>query len=101
MSRRRRRSRVGVDLFPFLSIIVCVIGILTLLISALAVAGSVGKERADRVDRRADLEGELKRLAREAAELQRLTAEARELAGRRDRLVSEVEARRKLRPLEE
>ena len=38
MSRRRRASRQSVSLFPFLSILACVIGVLTLMITALALS---------------------------------------------------------------
>lgn len=36
MARRRRKNAQGVSLFPFLSILACVIGVLTLMITALA-----------------------------------------------------------------
>jgi hypothetical protein len=42
---RHRSSRLSVDLFPFLSIIVCVIGVISFLIAVLALVGS---EQGDR-----------------------------------------------------
>jgi hypothetical protein len=38
MARRRNAEDEGVSLFPFLSIIACVIGVLTLLISTMSLA---------------------------------------------------------------
>lgn len=40
-NRRRPRHRLAIDLFPFLGIIVCVIGIVVLLVSAMVAAGSI------------------------------------------------------------
>jgi hypothetical protein len=41
MSRRRRRAALTVSLFPFLSVLACVIGTLTLMIAALAIGQMV------------------------------------------------------------
>ena len=48
MARRRRRDDMAVSLFPFLSVLACVIGTLTLLLSALAV-GHMGGESVEQV----------------------------------------------------
>ncbi len=48
MGRRRRRDETAVSLFPFLSVLACVIGTLTLLLSALAV-GHMGGESVEQV----------------------------------------------------
>ena len=48
MARRRRRDETAVSLFPFLSVLACVIGTLTLLLSALAV-GHMGGESVEQV----------------------------------------------------
>ncbi len=46
--RRRRRSEFTVSLFPFLSVLACVIGTLTLLLAAVAV-GAMGKRSLEKV----------------------------------------------------
>lgn len=48
MARRRRREDTAVALFPFLSVLACVIGTLTLLLSALAV-GHMGGSSAEEI----------------------------------------------------
>lgn len=53
MAGRRRRTQQTVSLFPFLSILACVIGVLTLLITALAL-GQMDRQQGEDVVRRAD-----------------------------------------------
>jgi multidrug efflux pump subunit AcrA (membrane-fusion protein) len=80
MSIRRRRAksrkhRIGVDVGPFLSIIVCVIGIVVLLISGLVAAG--GLQEADQATKRqllAQIQDSQKLLAAKQALAQRFLA---------------------------
>ena len=46
MARRRRRNKLTVSLFPFLSVLACVIGTLTLMITALALGQMGGEDTA-------------------------------------------------------
>ncbi|MAI79178.1 MAG: hypothetical protein CL917_09575 [Deltaproteobacteria bacterium] len=48
MARRRRRDETAVSLFPFLSVLACVIGTLTLLLSAMAV-GHMGGASVEQI----------------------------------------------------
>ena len=47
MGRRRKSDAESVSLFPFLSILACVIGVLTLMITALALGQMDTEEVAD------------------------------------------------------
>ena len=48
MARRRRSEEVSISLFPFLSILACVIGVLTLVIMSLSLSQiAQGRENAD------------------------------------------------------
>jgi hypothetical protein len=77
MARPRRRSRTSVSLFPFLSVLACVIGTLVLLITATATsqvaAGGIDIERYDH------LEQEIEEGRRRLAELSGLSEELAEL----------------------
>jgi hypothetical protein len=98
MARRKRGEDDDVSLFPFLSIIACVIGVLTLLISALAMAqmGSnedvASFEQFQRILRQVkELEEEIKRLEIELSDEAKKKAEAmsekqRELAAAQQQL---------------
>ncbi|MGH0033099.1 MAG: hypothetical protein ACQGVC_25190 [Myxococcota bacterium] len=87
MARPRRRTRPSVSLFPFLSILACVIGTLILVITASATSqvasGGIDLESYER------LEAEIVEGRRRLAELQGLSTElddlARSLAAERER----------------
>ncbi len=78
MTRPRRRTRPSVSLFPFLSVLACVIGTLVLLITATATSqvasGGVDLERYEHLEQ--EIEANRKRLA----ELSALSSELEELA---------------------
>jgi len=81
MSRRRQRSRQSVSLFPFLSILACVIGVLTLMITALALSQMNTKSddeaiaRAEEAERlRELLQDGREELATSGADVQRAMA---------------------------
>ncbi len=65
---RRRTEQEAVSLFPFLSILACVIGVLTLLISALAISQVDPQAVADLEERLAKRQEELARQRAEALE---------------------------------
>ena len=73
MARRRRKNRPEPSLFPFLSILACVIGALALLITTQAV-GQIADEPVD-VDRYEALEAHIERDREEVQSLQALAAE--------------------------
>ena len=50
MTRRRRKSEVTISLFPFLSVLACVIGTLTLMIAALAISQMASAMRPPEFD---------------------------------------------------
>jgi len=97
----------GVSLFPFLSILACVIGALTLIISALSLSQvSAGRENADiaRAEDFVVLQNALESKQREIAKLQEQAerenaelARMRKLEAEEKRLRSEVEALKKTR----
>lgn len=78
MARARRRGQASVSLFPFLSVLACVIGTLTLLITATA----IGQVAADTVDleRYEKMEREIESSRSRLATLTALEAEAAGLA---------------------
>ncbi len=98
MARRRPKDDEGVSLFPFLSIIACVIGVLTLLIAALALAqmgsneGVASLEQYEKVQRELkEIQEEIERLKTEVGDdaLQRaneMSEKQRELAAANQRL---------------
>jgi len=65
---RRRKSQISVSLFPFLSVLACVIGTLTLMISALA----LGQMDTDALASAEQLEKAERALAEVLAEIERL-----------------------------
>lgn len=79
MSRRRQREDEGVSLFPFLSILACVIGVLTLLITALALGQMDNPEghSAERAEKFARLQERIQELQLKVKEIQELMARAR------------------------
>ncbi len=99
MARVRSTSAANsISLFPFLSILACVIGSLTLIISALSIAQiAVGREDADvaRAEDYVALENEVEKDRAELEKLREETAlENKELAGLR-KLQAEAAAMRK------
>lgn len=77
MPRPRRRNRAVVSLFPFLSVLACIIGVLTLLITATAV-GEIGGGALD-LETYEKLEAEIEAGRRRLAALQALEAEVTDL----------------------
>lgn len=66
MARKSNREHLAVSLFPFLSILACVIGVLTLMITALAL-GQIGEKAANQAE--IDRAEEFVRLQKESAQL--------------------------------
>jgi hypothetical protein len=89
VARRRRRGVNSLSLFPFLSVLACVIGALTLLITALAI-GQLATDTVDVADFRA-AEAKVQEGTAERAELQARLAwsEASSLERRRSELERE------------
>ena len=93
MARPRRRTRPTLSLFPFLSVLACVIGTLVLVITATATsqvaAGGIDFERYERLEEEIETSrrrlAELSGLARELEELESNLANARERAGTLER----------------
>jgi hypothetical protein len=85
MARRRSEQEEGVSLFPFLSIIACVIGVLTLLISALSLAQMSGEDVAS-LEHFEKIQRELKEIREE---IQRLKDQADEDALRNAQAMDE------------
>jgi len=75
VARARRRAQISVSLFPFLSILACVIGALTLLITASAI-GQVATDTID-LEHYEKLE---RNIARDREQLAKLSALSEELA---------------------
>jgi uncharacterized membrane protein (DUF106 family) len=71
MARRRGEEDEGVSLFPFLSIIACVIGVLTLLISTLSLAQMGSNENVAELEYFEDLQRDLKELQEEIERLKK------------------------------
>ncbi len=68
MGRRRRTEEDGISLFPFLSIIACVIGVLTLLISTMSLA-QMGTEEVASLEQYERIQRELEKLLAEIEQL--------------------------------
>jgi len=92
MAKRQRGEEEGVSLFPFLSIIACVIGVLTLLISALALAQMGGNEDIAQLEQFENLKRQLEEIQKE---IDRLKEELSEDAKRKAETMSEEERRLK------
>jgi hypothetical protein len=98
MARPRRRTRLSVSLFPFLSILACVMGTLILLITASATSqvasGGIDLERYEQLEqeieanrrRLAELSGLSEELSDLAASLDEARAREQKLAARREEL---------------
>ena len=98
---RRRRNDTQVELFPFLSVLACVIGVLTLMIAAMALGqmDSEDVEAIEKVERHKRLEQEIQQKQDKRAELQKLIAQAEKIANEleqaRDELRRMQEAKEK------
>jgi hypothetical protein len=79
VGRRRKRNRPSVSLFPFLSVLACVIGVLTLLIAATAI-GQIAATDAIDLEQYERLEREIARGSRQLAELTALSEEVQTLS---------------------
>ena len=77
MARSRKRNQTTVSLFPFLSVLACVIGTLTLLIAATAI-GRIASDAVD-IEEYENLEDEIVRGRRQLAELTAITEEIQTL----------------------
>lgn len=101
MARRRRSSGPEISLFPFLSILACLIGALTILIVALSVSEILQGRKDESVARAEDYVALEKEIAAREAEIARLQEELRrthaaavelaELRPRLDKLRGEIE----------
>ena len=86
MARRRRKQGVKVSLFPFLSILACVIGTLTLMITALA----LGQMDTDEVASELKLDYLKRQIARTRAEIERLEKKLEEVESGADELLKRI-----------
>jgi hypothetical protein len=86
MARRRRKQGVSVSLFPFLSILACVIGTLTLMITALA----LGQMDTDEVASELKLDYLKRQIARSLAEIERLEKKLEEVESGADELLKQI-----------
>ena len=77
MARRRKSSAMQVSLFPFLSILACVIGTLTLMITALAL-GQMDEDEIRRIE--AYYEQQVQRVARQEELTEQIAADREALA---------------------
>lgn len=97
---KRRANNPGISLFPFLSILACVIGVLTLMIAAMTLS-QVAVDRKDQDDTQAQkrldeyraAQARSAKAAEEMAALQARLGEARATAEELDKLRRELEAR--------
>jgi hypothetical protein len=85
MARRHHAEDEGVSLFPFLSIIACIIGVLTLLISTMSLA-QMGTEDVASLEQYEKIQRELEKLL---AEIEQLKSELDEDALRQARTIDE------------
>ncbi|MFG0334632.1 MAG: hypothetical protein ACF8TS_14850, partial [Maioricimonas sp. JB049] len=94
MARRRSDDGEAVSLFPFLSILACLIGVLTLMITALAL-GQMDREQTDdvvsRYEQFTELEASNELDRNELENLKRLLAEAEELRRQLAAAIDEAE----------
>jgi len=96
---RRRRNDTQIELFPFLSVLACVIGVLTLMIAAMALGqmDSQDVEAIEKVERHNRLQEQIEQQQDKRAELQKLIAQAEQIANQleqaRDELRRMQEAR--------
>ena len=93
MARQHQRKKPGVSLFPFLSILACVIGVLTLMITALALGQMEDDSLAD-VESLEQAERESESLQQQIAELTAQVAAEQTDAGDLQRLLDERRSER-------
>ena len=86
MARRRRKQGVSISLFPFLSILACVIGTLTLMITALA----LGQMDTDEVASQLKLDFLERQIAKTRAEIERLQKKLEEVESGADELLKQI-----------
>ncbi|MBX3414062.1 MAG: hypothetical protein KF708_15350 [Pirellulales bacterium] len=105
MSRRRKEDDDGISLFPFLSVLACVIGLFTLLITAFAVVqidtdGVAQAEELEHLDSElvaadaelAELEAQSAAAGEKVQELARLQAELNKITAQLDQLKARLPA---------
>lgn len=94
MAKRHRTGELVVTLFPFLSILACVIGTLTLMIAALAIGEMATQTPTrDRVTSEADLQDLVGRIETESRSLGKTLAAERRLSSVRDAIKAQGFAR--------
>jgi len=91
MRRRRRRSGLAASLFPFLSVLACVIGTLTLMISALGLGEVAASTRSEQAFEE-ELAARRAQAARDAQLALELEAQIEVLEGRIDQALDERQA---------
>jgi len=102
---RRRKEGVSISLFPFLSILACVIGVLTLLITALALgqmdeSGIARREQYQQIQDQIQIDmRELERLKKLIAEAEAIKDQLKEAQAELEKLKAEEEQAAKDNPL--
>ena len=88
MARRKKSDEDAVSLFPFLSILACVIGVLTLMITALALGQMERPEglSAERAEKYLDTEKKIAQQREEAEKLKALLSQAETLQSAKEEL---------------
>ncbi|HIQ23355.1 MAG TPA: hypothetical protein EYH34_19195 [Planctomycetes bacterium] len=89
MARRRRTNKLAVSLFPFLSVLACVIGTLTLMITALAL-GQMDTDEVATLDRFETAQLKLRRLRESIQRLEREIAELEKTADQDRRRLADL-----------
>ena len=90
MARRKRDGAPTVSLFPFLSILACVIGTLTLMISALAI-GQMDVPEFDAANEMYEIERKQRRVQNEVAKLEQEVAQRRAKASEASKQLADLE----------
>ncbi|MBA4031052.1 MAG: hypothetical protein C0478_09190 [Planctomyces sp.] len=93
MGRRKKDEGESVSLFPFMSILVCLIGSLTLMITTLMATQTNSEQDQSEVERYikySEVQTDLEAQKKELAELQELLAAARRIREELDRALSQV-----------
>jgi cell division protein FtsB len=86
MARRRRKTKVTISLFPFLSILACVIGTLTLMITALA----LGQMDTDEMASELKLDYLKRQIARSRAHIEELKKKLEAIESGADELLKQL-----------
>jgi len=89
MTRRRKQRGMPVSLFPFLSVLACVIGVLTLLITAMAL-GQLNPKAIEQAEAYQKARGQADAAQRETERLQELVAKAQAAREQIDRANAEA-----------